>query len=179
VLEVVTAVTRARPLPHHLVVGARGDPRRPVAPRTIGKTYTAPGGKTFRPSMFITLTCDSYGKVGADGTPALDLGALWAMLTSRDQGFYSRPARVSPYGWHEWGMYISAAGVAVLVLGVVFVQGKREAALKGVGLLFVVLGFGAFHALDTGQDRKPDVLERFGDHAREACRPGVLISRRS
>jgi hypothetical protein len=45
-------------------------PRRPIAPRTIGKTYTAPGGKTFRPSMFITLTCDSYGKIGPDGTPA-------------------------------------------------------------------------------------------------------------
>jgi hypothetical protein len=39
-------------------------PRRAVAPRTIGKTYTAPRGKTFRPSMFITLTCDSYGKIG-------------------------------------------------------------------------------------------------------------------
>jgi hypothetical protein len=45
-------------------------PRRPVAPRTIGKTYTAPDGKAFRPSMFLTLTCDSYGKVGPDGTPA-------------------------------------------------------------------------------------------------------------
>jgi hypothetical protein len=45
-------------------------PRRKVAPRTIGKTYTAPDGTTFRPSMFITLTCDSYGKVGPDGTPA-------------------------------------------------------------------------------------------------------------
>ncbi|HUZ54418.1 MAG TPA: replication initiator [Streptosporangiaceae bacterium] len=44
-------------------------PRRAVAPRTIGKTYTTPDGKTFRPSMFITLTCDSYGKIGADGTP--------------------------------------------------------------------------------------------------------------
>jgi len=45
-------------------------PRRPIAPRTIGKTYTSAGGKMFRPSMFLTLTCDSYGKVGADGTPA-------------------------------------------------------------------------------------------------------------
>jgi Replication initiator protein, pSAM2 len=45
-------------------------PRRPVAPRTIGKTYTSADGKTFRPSMFLTLTCDSYGKVTADGTPA-------------------------------------------------------------------------------------------------------------
>ena len=45
-------------------------PRRAVDPRTVGKTYTAPDGKTFRPSMFITLTCDSYGKVTSDGTPA-------------------------------------------------------------------------------------------------------------
>jgi hypothetical protein len=45
-------------------------PRRPVTPRTIGKTYTSADGKTFRPSMFLTLTCDSYGKVGPDGTPA-------------------------------------------------------------------------------------------------------------
>ena len=34
-----------------------------MTPRTVGKTYTAPDGKTFRPSMFITLTCPSYGRV--------------------------------------------------------------------------------------------------------------------
>jgi len=26
-------------------------------------------GKSYRPSIFLTLTCDSYGKVGEDGTP--------------------------------------------------------------------------------------------------------------
>ncbi len=45
-------------------------PRRKIAARTIGKTYTAPDGKTFRPSLFVTLTCPSYGKVASDGTPA-------------------------------------------------------------------------------------------------------------
>jgi hypothetical protein len=45
-------------------------PRRPVAARTTGKVYTAPDGKTYRPSMFLTLTLDSYGKVLDDGTPA-------------------------------------------------------------------------------------------------------------
>jgi Replication initiator protein, pSAM2 len=45
-------------------------PRRPVDPRTIGKTYATPDGKTLRPSLFITLTCPSYGRVKADGTPA-------------------------------------------------------------------------------------------------------------
>ena len=45
-------------------------PRRPVSPRTVGKTYVAPDGKTFRPSLFVTLTCQSYGRVGQDGAPA-------------------------------------------------------------------------------------------------------------
>ena len=45
-------------------------PRRQVGPRTVGKTYTAPDGKTFRPSLFVTLTCPSYGRVGEDGAPA-------------------------------------------------------------------------------------------------------------
>jgi hypothetical protein len=44
-------------------------PRRPVDPRTVGKTYTAADGKTFRPSLFLTLTCPSYGRVTSQGTP--------------------------------------------------------------------------------------------------------------
>jgi hypothetical protein len=45
-------------------------PTRKIAPRTTGRVYTAPDGKRYRPSMFLTLTCDSYGKVNPDGTPA-------------------------------------------------------------------------------------------------------------
>ena len=44
-------------------------PRRQVSSRTVGKTYTAPDGKTFRPSMFVTLTCPSYGRVDHQGVP--------------------------------------------------------------------------------------------------------------
>ena len=44
-------------------------PRRKVDARTTGRVYTAPDGKRYRPSMFITLTCDSYGRVRDDGTP--------------------------------------------------------------------------------------------------------------
>ena len=58
-------------------------PRRAVAPRTIGRTYTAPDGKAFRPSMFITLTCDSYGKIGPDGTP-VDPDAYHYQQAARD-----------------------------------------------------------------------------------------------
>jgi hypothetical protein len=44
-------------------------PKRVMDKRTTGKTYTAPDGKTFRPSMFVTLTCPSYGRVTSEGTP--------------------------------------------------------------------------------------------------------------
>jgi len=80
-----------------------------------------------------------------DSTESMDLGALVTMLTSRDQNVGSHPARVSPYGWHEWGMYISAAGVATLVAAFILVRGKRETALKVVGAILILLGFGAFH----------------------------------
>ncbi len=38
-------------------------PRLPVEARTVGRTFTAPSGATYRPSMFVTLTLPSYGKV--------------------------------------------------------------------------------------------------------------------
>jgi hypothetical protein len=45
-------------------------PKRPVSARTVGRTYEARDGKVFRPSMFLTLTCPSYGRISEDGTPA-------------------------------------------------------------------------------------------------------------
>jgi hypothetical protein len=64
----------AKPTRRHRSTRRRQDapdlPRRKVSPHTIGKTYTTPGGKTFRPSLFVTLTCPSYGRVSEDGTPA-------------------------------------------------------------------------------------------------------------
>jgi excisionase family DNA binding protein len=44
-------------------------PKRKVENRTVGRAFVAPDGTVFRPSMFVTLTCDSYGRVQADGTP--------------------------------------------------------------------------------------------------------------
>ncbi|MBT8227019.1 MAG: replication initiation protein [Dactylosporangium sp.] len=38
-------------------------PRQRVDPRTVGRTYTAPDGREHRPSMWLTLTLDSYGPV--------------------------------------------------------------------------------------------------------------------
>src|SRR5262245_18485946 len=51
----------------------RGDvpdlPRVPAEDRTIGRVFTAPDGKTYRPSMFVTVTLGSYGRVTAEGVP--------------------------------------------------------------------------------------------------------------
>jgi hypothetical protein len=58
-------------------------PRRKIDAHTIGRTYTSPEGRTYRPSMFLTLTCDSYGKVCDDGTP-VDLGSYDYRRAARD-----------------------------------------------------------------------------------------------
>jgi hypothetical protein len=66
-------VLPARPARRHRSTRRRQDapdlPRRTVNPRTIGKTFTTRDGKTFRPSMFVTLTCPSYGRVDHRGIP--------------------------------------------------------------------------------------------------------------
>src|SRR5262249_42715947 len=58
-------------------------PKRKISPHTVGKTYTAPDGKAFRPSMFITLTCPSYGKVTEAGPP-VDPGSYAYQRAARD-----------------------------------------------------------------------------------------------
>jgi hypothetical protein len=64
----------AKPARRHRSTRRRQDtpdlPKRKISSRTVGKTYTAPDGKTFRPSLFVTLTCPSYGRIGEDGAPA-------------------------------------------------------------------------------------------------------------
>ena len=80
-------VAPAKPARRHRSTRRRQDapdlPKRKVAPRTVGKTYTAPDGKTFRPSLFVTLTCPSYGRVDQDGAPA-DPGAYDYQRAARD-----------------------------------------------------------------------------------------------
>src|SRR5262245_8008018 len=44
-------------------------PRVPAEDRTIGRVFTAPDGTSYRPSMFVTLTSPSYGRVTAEGVP--------------------------------------------------------------------------------------------------------------
>jgi hypothetical protein len=63
-------------------------PKRKIAPQTVGRVFTAPDGKSYRPSMFLTLTCDSYGKVRDDGTPA-DPGTYDYTRAARDALHFS------------------------------------------------------------------------------------------
>src|SRR4051794_11238961 len=44
-------------------------PRQRVDQRTVGRAFTSPSGRTYRPSMFLTLTLVSYGLVTGEGTP--------------------------------------------------------------------------------------------------------------
>ncbi|MDP9433526.1 MAG: replication initiation protein [Actinomycetota bacterium] len=44
-------------------------PRRPVENRTVGRSFIGRDGTVWRPSTFLTLTCDTYGRVRSDGTP--------------------------------------------------------------------------------------------------------------
>ena len=44
-------------------------PRAEMDDRTVGQVFQAPDGKRWRPSMFLTLTLPSYGKVDCDGVP--------------------------------------------------------------------------------------------------------------
>jgi hypothetical protein len=46
-------------------------PQVPMANRTVGRTFTTPDGKEYRPSMFLTLTLPSYGPIRpGTGMPA-------------------------------------------------------------------------------------------------------------
>ncbi len=44
-------------------------PKLPVDARTLGPVFGPDRGKVFRPSMFVTLTLPSYGRVREDGSP--------------------------------------------------------------------------------------------------------------
>ena len=59
-------------------------PRQTVAPHTVGRAYEGVDGKLVRPSLFLTLTCGSYGRVDAtDGTP-VDPGSYDYRAAARD-----------------------------------------------------------------------------------------------
>jgi hypothetical protein len=78
-------------------------------------------------------------------TEATSPTVVWLALAGAQQMLRRSPVPV-PYGWHEYGMYISIAGVVVLLAGMALARGRREAILASVGATFLVLGLGSFAA---------------------------------
>jgi hypothetical protein len=64
-------------------------PRRETSPTTLGRTFTARDGAVFRPSMFLTVTLPSYGRVQGDGTP-VDPARYDYQRAARDALVFSR-----------------------------------------------------------------------------------------
>jgi hypothetical protein len=60
-------------------------PRRPAVNTTLGRAYTDPKtGRTFRPSLFVTLTLDSYGPVRRDDNTPINPATYDYRRAARD-----------------------------------------------------------------------------------------------
>ena len=80
-------------------------------------------------------------------TEVISLRDLLAMLVAPDQRYGVRSAPVPAYNWHEWGLYVGAGGLAVLLVGTLLARGARGQSFKILGILCCLLGLGAFHPL--------------------------------
>lgn len=63
-------------------------PRRTRQDTTLGRTFIAPSGQTYRPSLFVTLTLPSYGRI-KDGVP-VDPDAYDYRRAARDALHFSK-----------------------------------------------------------------------------------------
>jgi hypothetical protein len=96
------------------------------------------------PKMLPMLETFTRAPRAIESSESLSVSQLFTLLTHRDQIFHAHPFRAK-LGWHEYGMYVSIAGVLVLALALLFAWKKPAPELKLVGVVFLVLGFGAFH----------------------------------
>jgi hypothetical protein len=59
-------------------------PRAPVEDRSVGRTFTGRDGREYRPSMFVTLTLPSYGRVDRDTATPVDPDSYDYARAARD-----------------------------------------------------------------------------------------------
>jgi hypothetical protein len=71
----------------------------------------------------------------------LDLGGLVGVFTART--FDPHPP-VTPWGWHEWGIYVGWIPLLAMVGAVIFARRAQERALALAGGLCIVIGLGRF-----------------------------------
>jgi hypothetical protein len=81
-----------------------------------------------------------------DSNEAVNLGQLVTMFTDQAQSYSSPPLAMPQWGWHEYGMYIGVIPMVAMVAGLLLARGRNATALKIAGLVFLLLGMGAFHA---------------------------------
>jgi hypothetical protein len=80
-------------------------PKKAMAKTTLGRTFTGPGGTVYRPSMFVTVTLPSYGRVDRKTGVPTDPGRYDYRRAARDAIHFSRlldrlvqnPRRVAGY----------------------------------------------------------------------------------
>lgn len=80
-----------------------------------------------------------------DSPESLDLRQLIAMMTDPMQAYGQAPIAIGPWGWHEFGIYVGLPAFVALILGALFATGRHSIAPRIAGILFMVLGLGAFH----------------------------------
>ncbi len=140
------------PLPHTIFVLAVYGTLLAIAYRTLrpitqGLIVAATFVGFSAPKLLPVLDAFSKSPRLTDSPEVLDLTGFFALLTAPEQHFATRPAKVSHWGWHEWGMYIGWLPLLLLAWGVFYARQtqKRDRIVKAVGLLLLLLGFGSFH----------------------------------
>ncbi|MBA0124238.1 replication initiation protein [Haloechinothrix sp. YIM 98757] len=77
-------------------------PRRPVQATTTGRVFTAPDGKQYRPSTFLTLTLDSYGPVHtASPKPQHPKPCRCGQVHRQDEGIVGTPVDPASYDYRR------------------------------------------------------------------------------
>jgi len=80
-----------------------------------------------------------------DSVEAIDLGQLTAMLVDPSQSYARPPVAVPFWRWHEYGIYVGGWVVLAMVIGVACARAAKTVPLRLGGLVFFLLGMGAFH----------------------------------
>ncbi len=65
-------------------------PKKVMAKTTLGRTFTSNGGTVYRPSMFVTVTLPSYGRVHRSTGVPVDPGSYDYQRAARDAIHFSR-----------------------------------------------------------------------------------------
>jgi hypothetical protein len=138
------------PLPHTALLlivyaGALAIVRRSARPIASLAMASLSGIGFAAPKLFPMIDMMRRYPRKVDSTEYVDLGQLVEMFANPNQAYGQGPVAVPRWGWHEYGIYVGPWIVLAMILGFVAATGPRAVVLKAAGLLFFLLGAGAFH----------------------------------